>query len=358
MPMKWQKLSKACGNLAALGALACAGAESATERFVIDAQPALTLRDSGDSVTIGNQSSVIAAPGGGFLVLRSAGRGQLAFYDSSGRLTRVIGRSGRGPGEVTAVSGAAFGPSDSLFIGDAENGRISVFAPGDYSFVRSQPAARAAASFRGTTEGRLTAPMVIVSRTMGRKNIGYQLVAWDGRSGKAFGSAMPFDRIGSAGAAGGGRLWIADGLIYELTLFDGDSVVRRVRREVDWFPRDTSPIAAPRWMGKGRPFVAGVSADGDDQLWVLIKRKNPRYAGDPQGAAPRPISPGGLPPLAEIFESVLEVLDPRTGALIDSRVLPGDVLGFVGPRRLYQLTEADSSGTLMVQIWKLKLDPR
>ena len=356
--MKWPKPSRPFRSLVALGALACGSAERATEPLEIDVQPGVAIHDAGDSVTLTDQSSLIAAPDGGFLVVRTAGRGQLAFYDSSGRLTGTYGRKGRGPGEFSSISGVAFGPGDSLFIGDYENRRISVLAPGDHHIVRAELAAGGDASFREMPGGRLSAP-VVIGRPGGRQSFGYRLAPWNGSAARTFGSSIPFERIGSAGVTTDGKLWIADALVYELALFDGDREVRRVRRDVDWFPRDTSPITAPRWMGKGRPFVAGISVDAADRLWVLIKRKNPNYTGAARAQAPKaPINPRGLPALAEIFESVLEVLDSNTGALIDSRVLPGDVLGFISPGRLFQRTDADSTGALKLQVWNVRLRER
>lgn len=356
MPMKWPKSSNRFRSFLALGALACAGAERTTESLTIDAQPGVALRDAGDSVTLTDQTSLIAAPGGGFLVFPVEGKGILAFYDSSGRLAAVDGRRGRGPGEFSRINGVAFGPGDSLYVGDSDNRRLSILSPSDHHVVRAVLATGADASFRGMPGGRLTAP-VMIARPEGRTSFGYQRVPWDGSPAVMYGSSIPFDRAGSAGATSDGKLWIADRLTYELALFDGPREVRRVRRDVDWFPRDTSPMTAPPWMGKGRPFISGISVDSAGRLWVLIKRKNPRYTG--AGPALKPgVPPRGFPPLAEIFEAVLEVLDSKTGALIDSKILPGDVLGFVSPERLYQRTDADSSGNIKLQIWNVRLVER
>jgi hypothetical protein len=64
----------------------------------------------------------------------------------------------------------------------------------------------------------------------------------------------------------------------------------------------------------------------------------------------------GMPavPMLEIYECVLEVLDPTDGHLVASHDLPGDFFGFTGPDKLYQFEE-DSAGMLTIHIWRATL---
>jgi hypothetical protein len=307
-------------------------------------------------VRFGDDVAILAAPHAGYVVLRAQGHGALAFYDSSGRLTHVAGARGRGPGELLTVSGAAIGPGDTLFIGDGDVRRISVFSPVDHRFVRSEATTMNDAHFGGTPQGRLLSPMVTWDRERGRTVHSMQRVPWDGSPPVPIAPSVPFERFGVAAVDQQGLFWIADRRTYTLTLYNGDAAVRTVERRPDWFPGDTSPATQPAWVGKGRPFITDVQVGDDGLLWVLIKRKNPRW-GDTTAPKTKFISPMGLPPLAEIFEGVLEAIDPVSGALLDSRVVPGDMIGFIAPGRLYQRTDADSSGALMLQVWTVRLKP-
>ena len=339
-----------------MGVASCSAGDTPRDKQSIDLRPLLQLRESGDSVVFADDIGVIAGAQGEYIVLGAKGRGAIAFYDAAGQLTHLTGAKGRGPGEFWNVSSAAVGPGDSLFVSDMENGRLSILSPGDHRFVRSVPAGGHEVSFRGTPQGRLLGPMIAWDRDRKQTRYSLRRAPWDGSPTVAIASSVPMERFAATAVDSAGRVWVADRRTYTVTLFDRDRVVRTVQRHADWFPADTSPITQPAWMGKGRPFITDMRVGQDGTLWVLIKRKNPRY-GDTTAPKTKYISPMGLPPLAEIFEGVLEALDPVSGALLDSRVVPGDMIGFIAPGRLSQKTDADSSGALMLQIWEVRLKP-
>lgn len=74
--------------------------------------------------------------GDGRIVVASAGTQQVRIYGADGRLLRVVGRAGKGPGEFGAPFWLGRMPGDSIAAWDAGLRRLSVFAPsGD--FVRA-----------------------------------------------------------------------------------------------------------------------------------------------------------------------------------------------------------------------------
>jgi hypothetical protein len=309
------------------------------------------LARSGDTVDVTDNTALVAAGGGGFVAYRVASTaGSIASYDSSGRLRKLVGPKGSGPGEFEDITSAGVGPGDSLFVGDMSSGRISVLAPPpDLHFVRAFAAEAQETSFKGTPEGRLSGPSI---GRAGPEPL--RLTTWDGRTTDVA-ADVPMTRAGAVAATPTGEIWLADRLEYELTLRSGGRVVRRITRAVDWFPPDTSPMAGPPWMGKGRTFITAIFVDREGLLWVLLKRKNPRWTGEP--VAPKTsIAISGLPPLAQIFEGVLEVLDPDSGALIDSRVVGGDMIAFLDDHRMYQNVEDESTGVTHLQTWNIRLD--
>jgi hypothetical protein len=354
MPTTWRQRWRRRASLLLLGGVGCTTTDRPVQTRSIEIQPRVALRESGDSVTFGDDIGLIAGPNAGYVALRVRGPRAMAFYDSSGVVRHLLATSGRGPGEFSAISSAAFGPGDSLFIGDAENGRLTVLSPNGFRVARQAPAPMSEMFFKGTPQGRLFNPMMAQDGEKGMVAFTLRRVPWNGTRPVAIASAVPMERFGASAPDSQGRMWVADRRTYTLRLFDGNRVVRTIARRPDWFPADTSPITQPAWMGKGRPFIADLSVGEDGVLWVLIKRKNPHY-GDTTMSMTRFISPMGLPPLAEIFEGVLEAIDPATGVLIDSRIVPGDMISFIAPSRLYQRTDADSSGALKLQVWDVRL---
>jgi hypothetical protein len=262
----------------------------------------------------------------------------------------LFGSKGRGPGEFLEIQGMAFGPGDSLHIGDRGNGRTSVFAPDSFAFARAAPVNSVDAGFDATTGGRFLGIGMTNRRGEGVRWYTLRHEAWNGVI-TPIGSSLPAERIGAHTAASKSRrFWIADRMSYTITLWAGDTLIRTLRRDVPWFPRDTVPRAT---LG-GRAFIARMSVDETGHLWVLIRRPNPAWK-DIQMDPRRPMIPGRMPPLTDVFEGVLEVLDAETGALIASRDVPADMMDFLGPGLLFQRTDADSTGALALQIWHARL---
>ena len=65
----------------------------------------------------------------GFLALADVSEGNVKLFASDGRLSRIIGRKGRGPGEFIAPRHLAFAPDGRLLVVDGQLGRLSRFTP-------------------------------------------------------------------------------------------------------------------------------------------------------------------------------------------------------------------------------------
>jgi hypothetical protein len=61
--------------------------------------------------------------------------------------------------------------------------------------------------------------------------------------------------------------------------------------------------------------------------------------------------------LSEIFEGVLEVVDPRDGRLVASLEVGGGVLGFPATDLVYEVHQ-DDAGRVTIRLWRLNLIPR
>jgi hypothetical protein len=312
----------------------------------------LTLRESGDTVAFTDATKAILAPSGGYLVGPVSGARMIAVYDSAGSLRKSFGTKGRGPGDFLEIDGMAFGPGDSLHIGDRRIGRTSVFTPDEFAFARATPVSVVDAAFDATVGGRFLGIGMTNTRGEGIRRYGLRHESWHGVV-TPLGSSLAPDRVGARTAATEPRrFWIADSRAYSITLVAGDTIIRTLRRDVPWFPRDT----IPRGTLGGRAFITKMSVDEAGRLWVLIRRPNPAWK-EIQMDPKRPMVPGRMPPLTDVFKGVLEVLDAMTGALIASREVPADMMDFLRPGLLFQRTDADSTGALMLQIWHARLGP-
>lgn len=76
---------------------------------------------------------------GGFVIVDGPA-GRLREYDAAGRLERVWGRPGQGPGEFRTPSAAAYGPSGELHVVDRGSPRRTVFWAEDSVSVYRLPA--------------------------------------------------------------------------------------------------------------------------------------------------------------------------------------------------------------------------
>ncbi|MEZ4586736.1 MAG: hypothetical protein R2909_10080 [Gemmatimonadales bacterium] len=67
--------------------------------------------------------------GRGRLYALDADAGSVLVFDSTGALSRTLGRKGGGPGELRAPVGMALTPEGHLWVIDPGNGRLSVYGP-------------------------------------------------------------------------------------------------------------------------------------------------------------------------------------------------------------------------------------
>jgi hypothetical protein len=189
------------------------------------------------------------------------------------------------------------------------------------------------------------------------------LRAWDGSVLARFGPAGKVEDIDAAmgplAPLDASEAWKADGKSYVVSFLDSaGAVLRRHERVVDWFPPN-EPFRGSFQAARPPTRIADLQVGGDGRLWVLIRRAHPDWkATAPAGGPPVAVRQGNPLPSAtsfnSLFEVVLEVLDPETGALIASRILPGSYRGFVDAEHIAEIVE-DDDGHITVRIWKLGL---
>lgn len=102
------------------------------DRFVMRDSVVLEQPESEPIVRV----SGIARDRSGQLLLADASEGNVKLFASDGRLLRVFGRKGEGPGEFMAPRYPRFGPDGRIYVADGQNPRIQAFER-DGRFVRS-----------------------------------------------------------------------------------------------------------------------------------------------------------------------------------------------------------------------------
>lgn len=86
----------------------------------------LVLEENDEAITV---LPVVSSGGPGVLLLAEPREGQVNVYDTDGRLQRVLGRRGEGPGEFTAPMAARRTRDGSVVVADLMLSRLTFFPP-------------------------------------------------------------------------------------------------------------------------------------------------------------------------------------------------------------------------------------
>jgi len=362
--MSWARPLHVAFVLGAVATLPAPAAAQRTTKVIADPDCSNCTIELTRSFTIGgiDDSSQLAQPNGAalnskgeLLLSHIAAPNQVFVYDNAGRFLRAIGRAGNGPGEFRLVRSLRIGRGDTLYVFDNGVPRISVF-DNTHTFVRAIPALLNSNDFIRLQSGEFV--MNAIRRTP--KEVGYPLHMVDS-SGitRSFGTQKPEFRrdlasllnrrlaVGSDGA-----LWAAHETAYQIEMLDSSGrVTQRFVRDVDWFePHASSPrIEADK---PPAPRIHDFRVDENGFLWVLIRVADPKWkdALKPQGRLQGRTYLGYTTPDA-YFDSIVEVIDPRTGKLVASGRSPEAILFLLGHGAALSYRESDS--VPYVDFWRV-----
>lgn len=209
------------------------------------------------------------------IALASRDAGEIFLFDGQGQLVRRFGRSGEGPGEFLEISHLTFHPaSDSLWVLDRGNGRVSVVGPED-----SRPSREITLPGRYYGAAWASDTLLMVQGRFadgaGESALGRGIYAGeavpalfeDAESGM---DAMGTSRRPVTSAASGG-LWV--GHFREPTLRRLDralQVTDTLEYEADFF--GVTPENAEPWSGMidTEPAVLGLTEGPAGDLWILF----------------------------------------------------------------------------------------
>ena len=293
----------------------------------------------------------------------ATGGGVWVAAGANGNLRYTIAKQGGGPGEIRQLTSAGFGRGDSIWIVD---GMFSAhaFAPPPKREYAASVHFKHAVTGGPTRFGFLSTAMIVGGRAeKGLRARPPSLTSWNGLQTVSFG----VEKSGSARGLGpifatdADHIWEANDSAYELKLLDTlGQTVKRIERVVDWFPAGLITTGSALTV-KPRPQIVDVTADERSGLvLVLIRRANRNWK--PVANEPTlPMRPAAIRRLAtpdvvrQLFETVLDIFDARTGKLLASRELGGSILGFASPSALSEASE-DKDGNVQLTIWRISLN--
>ncbi len=270
------------------------------------------------------------------VVVNLTARHQMMVFGRDGRFLRRMGRPGAGPGEFGVINDIMTSADGRLHVMDRGLGRMTVYAPG-LTVERVIPF-----SPRPIDIGFLPLDdgSYVVNATVGSADrIGFPLhrIGPDGELLLTYPTpstaAGPGDEFALltrlAMGEDGVSFWATSTSGYRVDRFHLDGALLESFLVAPPWERDEA------WAGVGGPPPSppGVMAvqERDGLLWIVSRRRTPDY----QAATSRIRNMHGLVTQIDdynrYFESVLDIVDPRTRRLVSRSVIPGYLLRFVSP---------------------------
>ena len=276
--------------------------------------------------------------------------GSAVEFSATGELVGRIPRHDDSPGDRPAFSTVTAVGADSLIMADHEAGLLRVFGADRVQTdpVRLPDHVRIHALRALEWPGRL----VFSGYALGRHDVfraevseGFLIidrqfrlpedVAADGR--------QPDYHLAETRD---GDLWIAEARSYTLLKLDANGeLIHRVARNPEWFDEATAGF---------RPAVRAISVDEKDRVWVYTMKPTDR-AG-PAWRSREARRAGGTLPLGpdEMYDTVIEVLDPRGRDVIARGSVSAWLAGILPDGRALFYT-ADADGTRHLSVHELRL---
>ena len=307
---------------------------------------------------LGEQAYIGRSDDGDYYVSSSLGDGRLLRFSPDGVFQDAIGRRGEGPGEyrLPVLMG---GSTDDLTILDIRSFRVTTihggaiattslpFTAGDYALL---PDGRHVYSATLYDPDRIGHPLHIYDETSGRvtRSFGDEGIRVD----RSFRSYAALGRRVSV--AVDGNIWAARRNRYRIDKWssDGDHILR-IDRHAPWF---RPWVDWPGLVYEVRPLpeLVGVRDWGDDLLMVVVR------VADDEWRQVRPQIEQGhevVPPtqLEELYDTVIEVLDTRSGTVLARTRVDARVANLVGRDGFYSYAEHSDLGEPKFIVWSVAL---
>lgn len=150
----------------------------------------------------------------------------------------------------------------------------------------------------------------------------------------------------SLGYADSGRVWVARHNVYEAQRYTYDGLRDvGVSRSPPWFPAWEGEIEGEGELVPPRPFLLGVQELHGDILVAAVLIPDSRWQpGERDSRRPD-----------ETFDTVLEVLNARSGSVLGSVRIDGAVLGFAASDMVYFMDPERRSSHVVLRVARVRL---
>jgi hypothetical protein len=289
---------------------------------------------------------------------------QIIRYDSTGRFAATIGKRGRDRGELMGLRDIAVGPGDTLYAIEWSGNGISLFNSSNV-FVKRWPSPTDAMiqvlwPF-GDGGAIINADLAVPD------HVGFPLhiLSGSGELVASLGGEMPVrpDRFSErrrllASGPNSGTVWVAWITNYRLELWDKSGTLQRtLEANVPWSPtHDTTP-KKPFYEAPPRPGLMMFAKDTGGFLWVYTSVSDEKWRADRRLRGQELSALVNRRYRSRFFDTIIDVIDPESGALITSRRISDAISGgFASTDGRYVFTRwEDEVGMVRIDIWRVRL---
>lgn len=309
----------------------------------LEVELAVTLRPPSDNPAAGVcEEALVETDGERVFVAPTCEPGLLAVYDIDGNFQEVVGQFGQGPGEFGVVMGVFLSEDGTVHVFDS-NRRHTVLSADLQPTLMQQGLP---VPFDAIVHSDGSSISQITSRD--DASAGYPLHSIDTRGEivQSFGAETPdyrSDRPGrmfrTIAATDDGWLWSARFSPYELELWHPDQgLARTIARAPEWFKPDLERSTGDK--------VHDIRLDKEGRLWVVISLKIEDW-NPPDRRLPTATD------MDRILDTVIEIIDPRSGRLVASTRTDLAFTRWAG-EFLYHPRDL-ANGDIAMELWKPRL---
>jgi len=303
-----------------------------------------------------------AADSRGRILLASGWGSPVRVFAADGRFSRTLEPVLPGDTLPLAIGLVAVSPGDTVHLVDDLRGLHLVLDP-DGNVVRTHaPTPLRPASMRlllpgGGAVGTGTVPT--------RDNVGYplHLLAPDGAVVRSFGSDRPEDVPGQSidlrklSLAGPAAVWAGHLTRYRVERWSLDGARQAAFvRDVPWF----QPYTDMRWRPDQapHPILMALRQDAGGRLWTVVRVADARWRDARPVVADTLLArrnPAGQYDPEDLYDTVVEVIDPACGRVLVSRRYPVLIAGFLDGGRMISWSDRPGAHPRLT-VWRVDAD--
>ena len=330
---------------------------AACDRCEIELDALTTLGTAGGRAQLSRYSTVGRDGRGRWFVGMQYDDGPVARYQPDGRYSGPIGRSGKGPGEFSFVAALTADDHDSLHVFGTH---YSVFDP-DGKHARTLQVFEGARVYSAFSLPRRQTLVQATQNTADLAGVPLHVIDRTGKVLRSFGM-MPnepfklnfWTRWRPVSLSGVSGAWIGTVNHYKVERWSLDGSRKLIlERRAEWFPQWEN------WSGemdvdKPPPRILSIHEDKEGLLWVLIMVADAKYKPIATRVGRRERRMYNVADEDSLNDTMLEVIDPKTGRLVTSQRFPQALLGIIDDDHVFGMG-IDRDGDLEVRVWRMRL---